>query len=401
MRLYIKGSRNIFPLYFINARIKISVILFLVFILFSFNLSAVEKGFSRYWIKGKPYVNLHALARSYEINTGYDMETGRVKLYYMGNRSVIANGYCFIVVNGTLVRSKYPVMKKSGEIFLPEKTALSLLSVFFPDKKPLRKNNSYILVEKGGGRISPPAEKKAKNFPITFIIIDPGHGGKDPGAIGKGGLKEKDITLNISKLVRNELKSQLRNTEIIMTRYSDRFVELSRRTEVANRKLRKSNNGIFLSIHINASISRRISGYETYFLSQNPSNEDARSTAALENNVIVYEKGKNRKEKYGDIEYIVAHMMTTQIQRESSMLAETVQVGMSSKNRYFKSRGVRKADFFVLRGALMPAVLVEVGFITNSKESKWLTRSSHQKRIARGISAGILNFLKKYNRTVR
>jgi len=378
----------------------ILTVLFLA-VFFSLNLSGTEKAVSRYLIKGRPYVKLAELSRFLKIESGYDINTGRVKLYNRGNRSVVAPGYHFIIINGSLVRSRHPVVKKDGCLYLPEKTALMLVSTMSPGKKLVRKKNQYTaaVVKK---RPAAPVERRTrkKKFPVSFIIIDAGHGGKDPGAIGKGGLKEKDITLKISRLVRDNLKRSLKGVSIIMTRYSDKFIELSRRTETGNRRLRKNNNGIFLSIHINASISSRISGYETYFLSRNPSNEAARSTAALENNVIVYEAGKSKK-KYGDIEYIVAHMMTAQIQRESSMLAGAVQQGMARKNRKFKNRGVRKADFFVLRGALMPAVLVEVGFITNTRESRYLKRGSHQQEIAAGISAGILNFLKKYNSTIR
>jgi len=157
-----------------------------------------------------------------------------------------------------------------------------------------------------------------------------------------------------------------------------------------------------LSIHVNASISNKISGYETYFLSQNPTNDDARNTAALENNVIVLEEKSGRsKKRYDDVDYIEAMMLTTQIQKESSLLALSVQRGMSKSNRIFKSRGVRKADFFVLRGVLMPAVLVEVGFITNMKESKYLQSRSHQMKIAEGIADGVSEFIKKYNRMIQ
>jgi N-acetylmuramoyl-L-alanine amidase len=150
---------------------------------------------------------------------------------------------------------------------------------------------------------------------------------------------------------------------------------------------------------VNASVSDRISGFETYFLSQNPSNEDARNTAALENNVIVLEERGNRK-KYGDIEYIEARMMTTQIQKESSMLARSIQGAMARRIRRFQSRGVRKADFYVLRGSLMPAVLVETGYITNAAEAKYLKKSSHQKDLANGIADGIISFIRQYNRGI-
>ena len=97
---------------------------------------------------------------------------------------------------------------------------------------------------------------------ISFVVIDAGHGGKDPGAIGAGKLKEKHIVLKIARSLERELRHKLRNIRIYMTRRSDRFIELSKRTDIANRYLRKGKNGIFISIHANASISKRISGFE-------------------------------------------------------------------------------------------------------------------------------------------
>ena len=98
-----------------------------------------------------------------------------------------------------------------------------------------------------------------------------------------------------------------------------------KRTEIANGLLKEKQNGIFISIHVNAHLSKRISGFETYFLSQNPTNEEARNTAALENNVIVLENKIGSKKHYGDIDYIEAMMLTTQILKESSMLANSIQ----------------------------------------------------------------------------
>jgi N-acetylmuramoyl-L-alanine amidase len=198
------------------------------------------------------------------------------------------------------------------------------------------------------------------------------------------------------------LKEKFKNIRVRLTRRSDKFIELSTRTDIANGMLKKNENGIFLSIHVNASISKKISGYETFFLSQNPTNEEARNTAALENNVVVLEEksGKGKK-KYEDIDYIEATMLTTQIQKESSLLARSIQKGMSRNNKNFKSRGIKKADFFVLRGVLIPAALVEVGFITNKRNAQYLNKSQHQKIIARGIMEGIQIFLKRYNKLLR
>jgi len=183
---------------------------------------------------------------------------------------------------------------------------------------------------------------------------------------------------------------------IKFTRTGDRFVELSRRTEIANGMLAGSGNGIFISIHANASLSPKISGFETYFLSPNPTNEEARTTSTIENNVVVMENSASRK-KYDDVEYLEALMLTTQIQRESSTLAGEIQKSLDREVSEFKTRGVKKADFYVLRGALMPAVLVEVGYISNSRESRYLRKDSYQRKLAEGIARGVIRFIDRYN----
>ncbi len=260
------------------------------------------------------------------------------------------------------------------------------------------KSNLRITVKSQHSKPYTVIKHSTKKDKIGFIVIDPGHGGKDPGAVGYR-TREKDITLKMGNLIGRQIKKHIKGIRVVYTRKSDRFVELIKRTKIANRYLKKYGNGIFLSIHVNASLSRRSSGFETYFLSQNPSNDDARSTAALENNVILMES--KSKDRFKDIDYVEAIMLTNQIQRESSMLAYAVQNGMKRYNRRFKSRGVKKADFFVLRGALMPAVLVEVGYITNRRERRYLKKAYYQRLIVKGIIFGLKRFIKKYNRMIQ
>ncbi len=314
-----------------------------------------------------------------------------------------------MLIDGFLVKDNSPIIRSNGEVLFPISLFTNLINSFYPEYHLIKakKYFSLVLHKNLAGKVKP----VKKNIPdiaihrnqknkITFVIIDPGHGGKDPGALGKK-TREKNITLQISKKLRNYLKKKLGNkVQIKMTRYKDRFIKLGKRTEIANRLLRKNNNGLFISIHANASLSHRISGYETYFLSQNPSNESARSTAALENNVIILEK-KSGKKAYKDFEYIEAIMLTTQIQKESRLLAYSIQNKLKGVLSRKKSRGVKKADFFVLRGCLLPSVLVEVGYITNKKDLKNLKSRSYQTKISHAIGNGILSFIRKYNKIVK
>ncbi len=349
---------------------------------------------------GNEYVSLYQVINSFDIDNSFDIITQRGRLYRKSSILVYQVGFSVGLINGTLLKSRYPVIREKGEIFLPLSFFLETASRFFQGIELARKGNSLttdISAEPGPPRSEP--LKKASNDAITFIVIDAGHGGKDPGAIGSG-LREKDITLKVARIVAQSLKARLSDISVRLTRNRDLFIPLSSRTEFANKQLQQGSNGLFVSIHVNASISNRISGFETYFLSQNPSNDDARTTATLENTVVVMEHGDSRK-KYNAVDYLEALMLTTQIQKESSMLAQSIQDQLDRSISEFKSRGVKKADFFVLRGALMPAALAEIGYISNGKEAAALRKQGYQKKIAEGISEGIVTFIKKYNSMIK
>jgi len=353
-------------------------------------------------IGGDRYVSLYDLTGRLGVEHSYDIYLGRGTLYYRNHVAVYTTGYSCMLIDGRLEKDTIPVVRRDGDVLLPLSLAKSTIDSFLEDREAIARGNTLIIQELRGPAIKRDSEKiPEKRDRITFIIIDPGHGGKDPGAIGRGGIKEKHITLSISRYLVTSLKSRLKGISIHLSRNNDRFIELAQRADMGNNKLKKNTNGIFISVHVNASLSTRISGFETYFLSQNPTNEEARNTAALENNVIVLEDEALRKKKYGDIEYIEARMITTQIQKESSMLAASVQKGLDGKIKLFKSRGVRKADFYVLRGSLMPAVLVEVGFITNAREAQYLLKNDYQKNIAQGIALGVAQFIQKYNAMIK
>lgn len=379
---------------------KIKLITMLILLL-SLTGAAAEKSIQVEKIDGLPYVSLYRLVNTLGIESSFDPVFQKGRLYHKSHYLVYKTGYASIIIDNRLINESCPVIRMNGAVYIPKGTAVLIAETFFSNKVITEKSGKIIISdapvpEKNGEKI-PLSEKKGK---IAFIILDPGHGGKDPGAIGKGGLKEKTINLQVAKKVERVLRKDLSRLKIKLTRNDDRFIELAERAEIANRELRKDVNGLFISIHVNASISSRISGFETYFLSQNPTNEEARKTATLENNVIVLENNAKGKHKYNDLEYMEALMLTTQIQKESSILADAIQNNLDRKITEFKSRGVHKADFYVLRGALMPAVLVEIGFITHQKEALNLKKDTYQEKIAEGISDGILKFINEYNKMI-
>lgn len=381
----------------------IKIILFFIIIPFFFN-SASAKNVPVIKIEGKNYVPLHSFIDEFNIENSFDVTFQKGRLYYKSHYVVYKTGYSLLIIDNLITHLDDPVIRWKGGIYIPADGAKIILNSFYfamnAEISDSRLFLSGATQDKPGGseKIIPKPEARER---IGFIILDPGHGGKDPGAIGKGGLQEKALTLQISRQVEKTLKSRLKEVKVKATRNSDVFIELAERTEIANRELKRGNNGLFISIHVNASISSKVSGFETYFLSQNPTNEEARKTAALENNVVILERNSSGGKKYDDVDQVEALMMTTQIQRESSLLAESIQKGLGKNIKEFRSRGVQRADFFVLRGALMPAVLVEVGFITNTKEASFLKRADYQNSIAKGISDGIVDFIHEYNKMIQ
>jgi N-acetylmuramoyl-L-alanine amidase len=375
--------------------------LFIFAALFFSTGAAADKSISIADIEGKKYVLIDELIDVFSIEHSFDPVFQKGRLYYKSHYMVYKTGYSCAIIDNSISGSDYPVIRWKGGVYLPLYLARTLLENFYNRDADVVKGKLVVKQDVQNDKKMPVKDRiPDKKERIGFIIIDAGHGGKDPGAVGKGGVKEKTITLKLALKVEALLIKRKVNAKIKLTRTTDRFIELADRAEIANRELKKDTNGIFVSIHVNASISSRISGFETYFLSQNPTNEEARKTAALENNVVILENPGSGKKNYGDVDYIEALMMTTQIQKESSLLAESVQKSLNKKITEFKSRGVHKADFFVLRGALMPAVLVEVGFITHQKELSFLKTDKYQDKLAEGIVDGIITFIAQYNELI-
>lgn len=237
-------------------------------------------------------------------------------------------------------------------------------------------------------KITKDLEQEKKKWLIDKIVIDPGHGGKDPGAIGRGGTREKDVTLAIAHYLKDIIQENS-NIKVLMTREDDRFIELKQRTEFANRNEAK----LFISIHANSNLNRRIKGVSTYFLG--PENTDeAREVALLENSVIKYEKDS----QYADLmnENIILSAMAQNIYNtESQDLAAIVQQEISNHCQLI-DRGVIQAGFYVMWGASMPNILIEVAFISNSTEEKKLSTASFQKKVAEAIFESIKKFKNKY-----
>ena len=219
---------------------------------------------------------------------------------------------------------------------------------------------------------------KRLSHKISKIVIDPGHGGKDPGAIGPHGEKEKDITLAIGKALAKRLKEE--GFEVFLTRDEDIFIPLEERTAFANKK----KADLFISIHVNSNPNKSLDGVETYFL--NMTKDDyAIKVAATENETTT--------KSLSDLQFIINDLMLNSKINESSKFATYVQNSIISSHEKSdhtcQNHGVKQALFYVLVGAQMPAILIETGFITNPTECKLLQKESYQNSIIDGIIHGI------------
>ncbi len=231
-------------------------------------------------------------------------------------------------------------------------------------------------------------EDARDEWKINKVVIDPGHGGKDPGAIGITGIYEKDLTLRIGLMLRDILKKRT-GIEVIMTRDDDTFIPLKERTTFANNVGGK----LFISLHMNSAPSKRARGVETYILA--PAETDrAKEVALKENSVIHYEDSQFDYVDLSEENYILLMMAQAQFSKESEEFAVLIQEKVSGRAG-LKDRGVDQAGFFVLIGASMPAVLFEAGFISNAAEEKLFKSKDYCRKVADGLCDAIIEFIKQ------
>lgn len=240
----------------------------------------------------------------------------------------------------------------------------------------------------------PPVIRKAPSRKV--VVIDAGHGGPDNGMTGPIGTPawfvEKDVVLSVAKKLGTILRA--RGVDVLMTRTTDTLIALSDRGRIAN-----SNRGdVFISIHVNAPGSRtaagaRERGFETYFLAE-AKTEDSRRVQDMENESVKFETGANAP-KGDPLSFIITDMAQNEHLRESSDLAQTIQQGLIDVHPG-PNRGVNQANFAVLRGSYMPAVLVELGFGSNQSEATYLSDQDNQRALARNIAGSVIAYLANY-----
>lgn len=295
--------------------------------------------------------------------------------------------------------------REDGEVHLPAQ----VVTDFFPEHLP-----EYYDYDTGNGRLragdpsrvasgpagpptTKPPEAPALTRPSVYdgvrvVWIDAGHGGADPGAIGHG-VREKDVALDVARRVARLLKDEPR-IEVRMTRDDDGFVELWERGLLAT-DAKGERPGVFVSIHANSFPARRTTrGFETYFLSE-ARTEDERRVSAVENAPLTIRGRGVDASRQSDLDFILRELRNFDHAHWSALLAGMVQDELA-KFHPGPNRGVKQAPLAVLTNAIMPSVLVEVGFVTNEAEARLMTQADFQDRTARGIADAVMAFLERY-----
>jgi N-acetylmuramoyl-L-alanine amidase len=230
----------------------------------------------------------------------------------------------------------------------------------------------------------PPAPARTASPARRVVVIDPGHGGVDPGKVGVNGLREKDLTLRISSRLHALLRD--RGYEVHMTRTTDTLIALGDRSRMANRLKDGRPTSLFVSIHANSASSSAVSGFETFFLAE-ARTEDERRVAEMENAATRFETAPPDVAA-SDMDLIFSGLRNDFYQRASNDLAAVVQQHLAGFHPN-RNRGVKQAGFHVLVGAFMPAILVEVGFLSNPAEARLLGTPAFQERLAVAIADAV------------
>jgi N-acetylmuramoyl-L-alanine amidase len=256
-----------------------------------------------------------------------------------------------------------------------------VVDVYAPDKS--NKPTQRVKLQENGKDVAPDSLVEQLGLTIKTIMIDPGHGGKDPGAVCNG-ILEKDLNLKMSKILGKMLEKK--GFKVLYTRTKDTFIPLEERTAMANSK----KADLFISIHCNAHNSKRVEGFEVYYLNLAKS-KDAVRVAARENSIS--------EKKISDLQYILTDLMLNSKISESRDLAGSVhKTALKSGRQVYSSlndHGVRQAPFYVLMGAQMPSILLELGYITNPEDRRHLQSEKFLTRMASGLVQGIVEYRDK------
>lgn len=300
--------------------------------------------------------DLKTLCEQYNVQWNVDSVSHAINLRSFGREASALVGSSIVLVSGEKVYLSDVVKREGGSVIVPPDFVTKVIARLT-----------------GGVSIRPG----------YHILVDAGHGGKDPGAISRNGTQEKDIVIDIARRLRTAL--QEKGFKVTMTRDRDEFITLEERTAIATR----AKADLFVSIHANSSPSRGVDGLEVYALRELEGIEK-RDIQRLKNQKTMF-RNLSMQNGNAQVEAIVADMLFNYKITDSQLLAAYVNKG-ASLAASTSSRGVKRAGFHVLRNTLIPAVLVEVGYLTNLSEETKLRQPEYRQKLAEGIATGLAGF---------
>ncbi len=345
---------------------KINPIPFFLAAIFICGCAGVQtrEGLSTYSLNGTTYLSLASLCDARKISFEYDTFTRKADLNKAGHQISLMAGDNLVLVDGSPLHLKNQVEIYQGILVVPHKFKEQVLDVLFKE--------------------APVTARPLSAAPkIRKIVIDAGHGGGDPGAIGKAGLRERDVTLDVAKRLYSLLRSS--GYSIIMTRSADVSVPLPRRVQIAN----NSKADLFISIHANANRVRSLSGFEVYCISGNI-NDYRRAVSAAEKDTLNL-GGDCILNPSLNLKTILWDMIYTSNKAQSLGLASDICRSIS-RNLNTRVIGIKGANFYVLKGTSMPGILVEIGFLSNPSEERMIRNSSYRQQVASAIAEAVEDF---------
>lgn len=304
----------------------------------------------------RSYTDMRSIAKQYNLQYEYDMFLETVKLTGLSISVKGLIGSPLVYYNGSIYDLQAPIEYRDGNVFLPE----SIRGIF--------------------------VQKKFQAYPlpsivdIKTVILDAGHGGKDPGA-RYGGIEEKRLNLKIVGLLKNELEKY--GIKVLLTRIDDRYISLKKRVRIAA----DSQADFFVSIHVNASRNRARQGFEIYYLSERFMNEQVKEVVMKENADVTHEITSTTSHILKDM--ISQENLTRSLELAHAIYRAAGKFGM-------KTNCIRGAPFYVLKYNRLPSILVEVGYLSNPYERTQLIKSSFLKEIVESITLGIITLKKQY-----
>lgn len=288
--------------------------------------------------------------------------------------------------------SDYSLIRKENHLYVH--FHLSNTDVETSAYRDKKSNDLLLSVTPLKGSVGKPVEVAAgarERWRLDTIVIDAGHGGRDPGTIGYRGLREKDVVLAVAKKLGGYIHDLL-GIKVVYTRKSDRFVPLKERGRIGN----EAGGKLFISIHANSSPARSARGTETYFLGIHKSDQ-AQKVMERENSVIRFETDQEHYKNFNEDDLIRMQLIQSAYMRQSEQLAGLVEKQFADRVGR-RSRGVKQAGFYVLWSASMPALLVELGFLSNPREASFLRSKDGQAFMASAIFRAVKAFKSEYEK---